>query len=99
MYCWKNCSANFGSSFFNWLYWSSAPLRSFNATYASARLKCASLIRFDPDRFLKRRRRFLVTLGPEIDGAEIVVVSPHSQASARASSCTLDRRLELLILV
>src|SRR6185295_16035790 len=32
-----------------------------------------TVIRLEPDRFLKRRRRFLVTLGPEIDGAEIVV--------------------------
>ena len=58
-----------------------------------------TIIRFDPDRFLKRRRCFLVTLGPEIDGAEIVVCLRIRRLQRERLLVSVDRRLELLILV
>ena len=58
-----------------------------------------TVVRFDPDRFLKRRRRFLVTLGPEIDGAEIVVSFRIRRLQRERLLVRFDRRLKLLILV
>src|SRR5690349_4749510 len=58
-----------------------------------------AIIRLEPDRFLERRRRFLVTLGPEINGAEIVVDLSTGRFERECFLVRCDRGFELLVLV
>src|ERR1051326_5422908 len=58
-----------------------------------------TIIRLQPDRFLKRRRRFLVSPGPEIDRAEIVLCLGIARLERESFLVRVDRGLELLVLV
>src|SRR6185369_6052595 len=58
-----------------------------------------TIIRLESDRFLKSSRRFFVTLGPEIDGAEVVVGLGIRRLERERFFVRVDCGIKLLVLV